>query len=327
VERPYGAHGGRVTVIELLQTQSEIEAERIAAREPEPSTTDVEAKRRGLKTFRPAIGTRMWAIVNLSRLALVVGFLAGWEYLPKIATVRHSAVVFNPFFISSPTRIVHELAHLATGSHGSVHIWPYLGTTLKSAILGTVIGMSIGAIGGLLLSNAPTLYLIFRPFIFAVNAIPKIALIPVIIIITGPGSTASVLSSALVVTFIVFYNALEGGLSVPRHVLDNARLLGAGPGGIMFRVRLPMVFAWTFAALPNAISFGLVSTITAEILNGSPGLGRLLLISLNLGQATLTFAVVVIMAAVGLVLVGLARRVQKRLLHWWDSRELETPGS
>jgi NitT/TauT family transport system permease protein len=296
-------------------------------REAEVAPNTVAPRPRRRFAFKPAGGMRTWSIVTVSRLLIVIAFLAGWQYLPKIAALRNATKIFNPFFISSPSQIVQELSYLAGGTHGAVSIWPYLGTTLKSALIGTVIGMAIGAFGGLLLSNAPRLNLIFRPFILAVNAIPKIALIPVIIIIVGPGTTASSISSALVVTFIVFYNALEGGLSVPRHVLDNAKLLGAGPGGIMGRVRLPMVLAWTFAALPNAISFGLVSTITAEILDGSPGLGRLLLDSLNLGQATLTFTLVVIMAFVGLVLVGVARQGQKRLLHWWDSRDLETPGA
>jgi NitT/TauT family transport system permease protein len=85
----------------------------------------------------------------------------------------------------------------------------------------------------------------------------------------------------------------------------------------MWRVRWPHVLAWTVTALPNAVSFGLVSVVTAEILTGTVGMGRLLLDSVTTVQASLTFAVVVVLSILGIVLVAIAEVIQRRWLHWW----------
>jgi NitT/TauT family transport system permease protein len=89
----------------------------------------------------------------------------------------------------------------------------------------------------------------------------------------------------------------------------------------MVHVRFRYVLAWSLAALPNAVSFGLVSVVTAEILTGSVGMGRLLLVSVTTLESALTFAVVVILSVLGLFLVGAAEIFERRYLHWWNAGE------
>jgi NitT/TauT family transport system permease protein len=202
-----------------------------------------------------------------------------------------------------------------------VFIWPYVGDTVEAAVIGTVIGTLLGAGFGLLLSNMPYVNRVVQPFVVALNAVPRIALIPMIVIITGPNFGSSVITCVLVVGFIVFYNAFEGGSGVAPHVVQNAALLGARPASILWRVRSPLVLAWTFAALPNAVSMGLVSVITTEILTGDQGLGQVLVTSLSLADATLTLCVVIVMAITGMLMVGLTAGAKRRLLHWWASGE------
>jgi NitT/TauT family transport system permease protein len=86
---------------------------------------------------------------------------------------------------------------------------------------------------------------------------------------------------------------------------------------ILLHVRLPYAAAWTFAALPNALSFGLISVVTAEILTGTLGMGRLMLNALTAADAGLTFSVVVFLSAAGLTLVGVSSELRRRWLHWW----------
>jgi NitT/TauT family transport system permease protein len=162
------------------------------------------------------------------------------------------------------------------------------------------------------------------PFVIAINASPRIALIPIIVIIVGPTIMASVLTAILVVFFVAFFNAYEGGRTVPVHVLQSARIFGATPGQIMLHVRFPYVMAWTLAALPNAVSFGLVAVVTAEILTGTAGLGRLILQSVTTVESSLTFAVVSLLSVLGIVLVTLAEAFEKRYLHWWAQGEATT---
>lgn len=294
--------------------------EQLVNAEIEELSPEFEAMSRPTRRSRSAKRTRREKAITLSiQLVIVAAFLLFWEYAPKIDAVSNSVRFLNPFYISSPSRIVIEFGKIATGSNGSVLVWPYLGQTLEAFAIGTALGVILGGFFGLILSNYVGLYRTLKPFILLLNAVPRIALIPVIIIITGPTVASSITSAVIVVTFVIFFNALEGGRSVPAATLQNARLLGAGNAAIMLKVRLPNVLAWTFAALPNAVSFGIVSVLTAEILTGTYGLGQLLTTSLSLAYADLTFAVVIITAVVALICVGVTEQIKHRYLHWWEA--------
>lgn len=256
-----------------------------------------------------------WRWLWFWRAVIAATFLLLWQYLPDVNWVRRQVHWMDPFFISSPSRVYRELGHLFTGSHGP-SVWPYLENTLKATLIGTVIGLGIGLAAGAILSDNPRLAQVVGPFITMMNSIPRIALIPIVVLIVGPTLKASVVSAVLVVTFIAFFNALQGGRSVPQHVLQNARLLGANRFQIMSRVRFPYVLMWTFAALPNAIAFGLLTVVTAELLTGSKGMGNLVFSATENVDATLSFAVVVILSFVGVVVVSLTEQLKRRLLHW-----------
>lgn len=258
-----------------------------------------------------------WGVLAQRCMVIVVA-LALWEFLPKIVWLQKLSAVFDPFFVSSPSLVFQRVVDLSIGSESQPAMWSYLFDTLTGTFIGVAIGTFLGAFLGLLLSNSPRLQRVFSPFVAILNATPRIALIPIFVILFGPTLTASVVTVVAVVFFIVFYNAYAGGCSVPVQTVQNVRLMGATPGEIMRRVRLPYVIVWTFTSLPNAISFGLVAAVTAEILTGKVGMGRLLLNSIASVDATLTFAVVVVLSVIGVALVTLADRVQRRALHWWE---------
>jgi NitT/TauT family transport system permease protein len=258
-----------------------------------------------------------WRWLSFWRIMIAGVFLLLWEYLPHLAWVRHRVHWVDPFFISSPSRVYHELGNLFTGTKGP-SVWPYLWNTLQATFLATAIGIAIGLIAGALLSDRPKLAQVVAPFITMMNSIPRIALIPIVVLIVGPTLSASVVSAVLVVTFIAFFNALQGGRSVSPHVLQNAALLGANRRQIMFRVRFPYVLMWTFAALPNAIAFGLLTVVTAELLTGSIGMGNLIFSATTNVDATLSMAVVIILSFVGTVVVSLTEQLKRVVLHWAD---------
>ena len=253
----------------------------------------------------------------LIQLVILAAWLLIWQYLPDWHWVRERYKFLDPFFISSPTRVARTLAYLVTGAHGYPKVWPYARLTIEASVLGTMIGTFVGASLGLLLSNSKALSDVIKPFIVAANAVPRIAVIPIIVIVWGPTLTSSMVTSITVVIFVVFFNAYAGGLSVSPHVLQNARLLGANPVQIMLGVRLRYVTAWTVAVLPNAVSFSLISVVTAEILTGSVGMGRLLLNSVTTIDASMTIASAVVLSIAGIILVGLTEILRRRALHWW----------
>jgi NitT/TauT family transport system permease protein len=255
--------------------------------------------------------------VLLCQLALIVAALLAWQFLPLIPGLAKLSHIFDPYFVSSPQAIGVKLADMFTGTHGSFLVWTYLWPTFFASIVGTAIGLLLGAAAGLILSNWEFSSRVLKPFIIAANATPRIALIPIVVIVAGTSLVSSVIIAVLVVFFVAFFNAYEGGSTVDAATLNNARLLGAGPTRILFHVRLPIVFAWTFAGLPLAVTFAVVTVVTGELLTGYPGMGSLIATAITTGQATLTWAVTIVLAVVGLVVVLLAEIVRSRVLHWW----------
>lgn len=251
------------------------------------------------------------------QVAIVVVVIALWELVPGIPGITKLSIFFDRQFVSSPSAIAAAVVDLATGAQKTTPIWESLAETVKNALLGTLIGMLIGIVLGLLLSNDERLSQVLRPIIVATNSIPRIALLPLIVILVGPNSRTSLFAAVLTGFFTVFFNAYEGGRTVPAQVVDNADVLGASGMQLMRHIRFPFVLAWSFATLPNAVSHGLLAVVTAEVLSGTPGLGRFLTGALVTSNAAQVFAIVVYISVVGLVLVAASDMLQRRLLHWW----------
>jgi NitT/TauT family transport system permease protein len=259
--------------------------------------------------------------VWLGRLAVLVAFLAGWQWVPQIAWMKQQSSVFDPFFVSSPSLIATETWRLMIASHNQPSVWPYIWNTLQSTLEGVAIGTAAGALLGLVFSNNETIRRIADPYLATLNATPRIALIPIFVILFGTTKTTSVVTAVMLVLFIVYYNAYAGGRSVSAQTIQNAQLLGATRFEIMRRIRLPYVLAWVFAVIPNAISFGLVGVVTAELLTGSEGMGRLLSQSIGLSDSTLTFSVVIMLSIIGVAMVMTLDVIQRHLLHWWHNSQ------
>lgn len=266
---------------------------------------------------RARSGRERRVVVTALQLGVIVLLLAAWEYLPRITALQSVSKAFDPFFVSSPSRVFGQLRDMFTGANGSFQIWEYAWPTIWASLLGTAIGMALGAACALVLSNFELLSDVFRPFLIAANATPRVALIPIVVILVGPTSTATIIISVLVVFFVAFFNAYEGGRSVKPELIDNARLLGASEWMIVRTIRFPFVLAWTLASLPLAITFAVITVVTAEILTGVTGMGRLLSTASTTADATLTYAVVIVLSVLGVVIVVAAEILKRRVLHWW----------
>jgi NitT/TauT family transport system permease protein len=266
------------------------------------------------------IGPRPAMVWFLRAVVLVIA-IAGWQEVPNVPHITSVFQFEDPFFISSPSRIVNELWILATGSNGTTPIWGALARTVLTALVGTVASCALGAVAGLAVSNWSLLEAVARPFIVLLNAVPRIAMIPIIVLLVGGSIEADALTALTVVFFLVFYNALEGASSVPREVIQNAELLGASKLRVMWKVRWPYALGWTLVSLPNAIAFGLVGSVTAEIFTGAEGLGYQLTLAIDNSNATLLFSIVTILAIIGVILVLGSAQLRKLLLPWWETSQ------
>ncbi len=212
------------------------------SREAEPTSASSPAAARSRR--RPPHQPRPLT-VRVLQAAIVIVILVIWQYIPDIPGIRHEVRFADPFFISSPTGVAHELWLITRGAPNVPTIWGPLARTVITALIGTGVACLLGAAGGLAVSSWPLLERVARPFLVLFNAIPRVAMIPIIILIVGASATADALTAFTVVFFLIFYNAAEGASSVPREIIQNSGLLGASNMAIMWKVRWPYAMGWT----------------------------------------------------------------------------------
>jgi NitT/TauT family transport system permease protein len=257
-------------------------------------------------------------VVTITQLLIVALVLVLWEYLPTIPALRNSGHVFNPVFVSSPSAVVRRLYEILIGQPSTrAYMWQYIWHTVGAATVGLIIGLFLGGAAGLVIGNWHFLGQVFRPLAVVVNAVPRIAVIPIIIVLLGTNFTSSIVNSVIVVFFIALFNAFEGATTVAPQFIENAEVLGASRRSVMWNVRLPFVVGWTLASLPIAATYSILAVVTGELLSGYAGLGRVIAQAQGTLDVSLTFCIVIILAVLGLVLVGAAELVKRRLLHWW----------
>jgi NitT/TauT family transport system permease protein len=148
------------------------------------------------------------------------------------------------------------------------------------------------------------------------NSIPRIALVPLIILICGLGDLSKVVTAAIVVFFVVFFNTFEGTRAVDRDQIAAARLLGASELVVLRTVVIPSAMAWVFASLTPAVSFALIGVIVGEFIGAERGLGKLIIEAEARANAAEMMVAIFVMMLVGIVLSLVVRRVQAYLLRW-----------
>lgn len=260
----------------------------------------------------PALGEHVRVLIY--QAALLAVLLGLWEGLTRIPYLVKNTFL-DPFFISRPSLVAEQLWSWTFGAQAGF-IVPHLASTLWATLLGLAVATVTGFAAGLVLSQNPTLAKTLNPFIVSFNSLPRIAMVPLITMVFGLGLLSKVVTAWFVVFFLIFFNTFKGSLSVEKHILQFCQTLGASPRQILWSVRIPSAMAWTFAALPNAISFSLVAVVIAEFVGTTKGMGYLIVSALSTLNATEMFAAITVLGLVGIALVAITERVERRLLRW-----------
>ena len=270
------------------------------------------------------------AAIAAWQLAILAGLLSVWEWgwdlaraaLPKPWVPR----ILDPYFISRPSAIWRSFLRLgcladpagfaACYRENANNLWLATLVTLKNTCWGFVWGAGLGVLAGLTLGRSAYLARIFEPYIVAMNSVPRIALVPLIILICGLGDLSKVVTAVIVVFFVVFFNTFEGTRAVDRDQIAAARLLGAGELAVLRTVVIPSALAWVFASLTPAVSFALIGVIVGEFIGAERGLGKLIIEAEARANAAEMMVAIFVMMTVGIALSLIVRRVQAYLLRW-----------
>ncbi|MBI2525547.1 MAG: ABC transporter permease [Candidatus Rokubacteria bacterium] len=275
--------------------------------------------------------------LNACRVLVVAAILAVWEWAFPL-NARYDWLIpdfLDPYFVSRPSEIWARFVRLAClvdragawtlGREGAFaaclaqsqnNLWIGTLVTLKNTFWGFVAGVGSGVMVGLALGRSELLATFFEPFIVAVNSIPRIALVPFIILLFGLGDISKIVTAWVIVFFVVFFNTFEGARAVDRDHIAVARLFGASRWQVTATVIVPSTMAWVFASLTPAISFSLIGVIVGEFIGAERGVGKIIVEAEARAQAADMMVALFVLMVVGVVLALAIRRTQSYLLRW-----------
>jgi NitT/TauT family transport system permease protein len=248
-------------------------------------------------------------IVYSARAATLLLVVGGWQLLTTWKVV-------DPFFFGQPTGIVRQLVDWV--EHGTAYgsLWLQVWVTMKEALLGFAYGVVGGVFFGILLGQVRFLSDVLGPYIKAMNAIPRIVLGSIFVVWLGLGIASKVLLAAVLVFFVVFFNAFQGVREVDRNLVANVRVLGASRLQVVRNVTLPSALTWIIASLHVAFGFAIIGAIVGEFLGAEQGLGLVIATAQNTFNPDGVFAAMLIIAVIALTAEWLIGRLERRLLAW-----------
>jgi NitT/TauT family transport system permease protein len=253
---------------------------------------------------------------RLTDVALVTAsipvFVAAWFAIVKYFHVPQ-------YLIPYPADVLTALR----GGLGSApgNWWPHIQITSYETLVGFGIGAAAGFVIGAILGLSRLLARILLPYIVAFQAIPKIAIAPLVLIWLGFGATSKIAIVAMIVFFPVMVNTERGLQLTDSSQFDLMRAVGASRWQTLRWVRLPAALPTVFAGLEVGSLFALLAAIVGEFVGSQKGIGILLLQYGDRQDSAATFGLFIVLAAMGILLHQVVRQIGRRLIFWAPDQE------
>ena len=252
---------------------------------------------------------------RLRRTALTVGPVLALLALWQVASV--SGLVDRSFF-PPPSRIAAKIWQVAA----SGSLAPNLAVSLQRCLAGFLIGAVPGVALGLMMGWMGIMRLLFDPIITIVYPIPRIAILPLFLVIFGLGSPPIIAITALICFFPAVVTTYAGVRGLDPNLPAMARNLGATRMQVMQKIALPAALPVMFAGLRLSLGLALTGEVAAEFVAASNGIGAEIWRSWQIYNIEEMYANIVVISGVGVVLSFTLLEIQRRLLSWDEGVEL-----
>jgi len=250
--------------------------------------------------YRIALGSQRVLVVGIAVLLLLI-----WEFSVRWLTVPS-------YIIPPPTAVV---AAFERGLERGIY-WPHAAATLVAMSGGYAIGTISGIILGALVAEFKIVKRIVYPYVVSLQSLPKIALAPLFVMWFGYGLSSKLVMVALICFFPLMVNTMTGVLSTDRDRLAMVRTMTATRWQLFWHVKLPSSAGHIFAGMQVAVILALIGALVSEFVGSDRGLGNLI----QSNQATLDtagmFAVLAILAGVGMAATVLVRFIHRKVVYW-----------
>lgn len=242
-------------------------------------------------------------IIAMQILILIV-FILAWEAAGRLGLV-------NTFIVSSPMRVAETIARLYTNGELFLHI----GVTMLETVAGFVIGTLLGTLIAILMWWSPTLSRILDPYMVVLNALPKIALGPILIVWVGAGMEAIIVMALLISTIVTVMTVFTGFNEISTEKQLLMRTLGANRLQTFTKVILPASVPTVMSALKLSVGMSWVGVIVGEYLVSKSGLGYLIVYGGQVFKLDLVMASIVILCALAAIMYYAVAFIERRLLQ------------
>jgi NitT/TauT family transport system permease protein len=231
-------------------------------------------------------------------------FLAAWKVL--------TTVTGTPQYILPAPEVVAERGVRAIESGV---LWEHLWATLTEVVLGFALGAAVAIGVGVALGKSVAIERVLSPYIVAAQAVPVLALAPLLDIWFGGGLLSRVLVVALIVFFPIAIATMVGIRTADPRLREMLRSLGATPGQVTTRLEIPSALPVIFGGLRVGVTLAVIGAVVSEWVSASTGLGVLINIAdQGLFDTPLMFVALVALAIIGLAFYGLVVQVERRLI-------------
>lgn len=220
--------------------------------------------------------------------------------------------VIPALYFPAPSTILRTLVRLtALGV-----LLQQTGATLSRMFWGTLAGAGLGLALGLLLGYSRGLRTVVEPFLAAAHPVPKIAILPLIMVIFGIGDLSLIIVIATAAFFPVLINSMVGVTQIHPIHFDVARSYAAGPWQLFRRVVWPAGLPLVLTGLRLGVNMSLLVTVAVEMIGASRGLGAMLWMGWTTMRIEEIYAALFVIVVLGLLLNSTINRLTKRLVPW-----------
>ncbi|MEU8401650.1 ABC transporter permease [Nonomuraea sp. NPDC048892] len=268
------------------------DGETVAVEAPASSDTPVRSRRRRVPEITYSV-------------LVFIGLLVVWQVVVDLFDVSN-------ILVPAPTAVAESL--VAGFQDGSLVTHSLV--TLKEILIGFGIAVGSALVSAVLITQFRTVERVLFPLLILTQTIPKVAMAPLLIVWFGIGISSKVLTVALIAFFPLLINAVLGFRSAAYEQVEMLRSFGASRMQVMRHLQIPSALPHIFAGLEVAVILSVTGAVVAEFVGSSEGLGYLIQATNFTLDVARTFAVIVVLSAVGIALHAVIVQLGKWLVFW-----------
>jgi NitT/TauT family transport system permease protein len=246
---------------------------------------------------------RDWSWLGLP--AMVLGLLIFWQLLVSLGGYR-------AFILPGPLLVVQRFVEAAS----SGILWEHTSTTLLEALGGFGLALVVGTLLGYLLAHMPWLERTLAPLLAASQAVPIIAVAPLVMLWTGTGLRSKILIAALITFLPILLNTVIALRGIPRELREMALISGANRWQMLRYVELPLSLPVLFGGIRTGLALATTGAVVGEFIAGSIGLGAMINIARQTFDTPLVFVALLLLASITLTFYVLATALERALVRW-----------